>query len=276
MHSHLAHTTLPQIKRSASFGSAVARTGHRAARVAAFLLETYSRLAVQAIASSRARAIEFSWVAENACALHGVRPTVHGQIPSEPCVLVANHISYFDPVVLASLLPLTAVAKREVCGWPLVGELSRKLGTLYVTRECAHSGARCLRQARRALEGGVSVLVFPEGTTPQGECVLPFKRGIFGIAARAGVPVVPVCIRYDRPSAAWVGDDPFLPHYMKAITHACTRVDVCFMDPVFVPTVSDAGEVAESARRAIASRLRPTSFAAGHPPIEPAWPLVVA
>lgn len=256
--------------------SAVARTGNRAARVTAFLFETWSRLAARGAVTSRECAKELSWVAENACALHGVRPTVRGQIPSEPCVLVANHISYFDPVVLASMLPLTAVAKREVSSWPLIGELSRKLGTLYVTRDDAHSGARCLREALHALEAGVSVLVFPEGTTTTGDSVLPFKRGIFGAAARARVPVVPVCMRYDRPDAAWVGDDAFLPHYVKAITHACTRVNVRFMEALSVPSVRDAQEVAEAARRAITRGLWMDSFERSPAPVQAAWHLASA
>jgi 1-acyl-sn-glycerol-3-phosphate acyltransferase len=256
--------------------SAVARTGNRAARVTTFLFETWSRLAANSVTSPRERAKELSWVAENSCALHGVRPVVRGQVPTQPCVLVANHITYFDPVVLASLVPLTAVAKREVSTWPVIGELSRKLGTLYVTREDAHSGARCLREALRSLDAGVSVLVFPEGTTTPGDGVLPFKRGIFGAAARANVPIVPVCIQYDRSDAAWVGDDPFLTHYMKSIATPCTRVSVRFMEPLTVPTVADAAPVAEAARRAIARGLWMDSFASESASMHPSWQLVSA
>ncbi len=251
----------PRASTARSELSAVARTGNRAARVTAFFVETWSRMVARGPVTPRECARELSWVAENTCALHGVRPSVRGRIPSEPCVLVANHISYFDPVVLASMLPLSAVAKREVSSWPLIGELSRKLGTLYVTRDDAHSGARCLREALRALEAGVSVLVFPEGTTTVGDSVLPFKRGIFGVAARAQVPVVPVCIQYDRADAAWVGDDAFLPHYMRAMTHACTRVNVRFMDALSATSGRDAQHVAEDARRAIARGLWMDSFA---------------
>jgi len=256
--------------------SAVARTGNRAARVTAFLFETWSRLAARSVVSPREQAKEQSWICENACALHGVRPSVRGSVPSQPCVLVANHVSYFDPIVLSSIVPLSAVAKREVGQWPLIGEVARKLGTLYVTREDAHSGARCLREAQRALEAGVSVLVFPEGTTTHGDSVLPFKRGIFGVAARAKVPVVPVSLRYDRPSAAWVGDESFIPHYMRAMTHACTRVNVRFMEPLMVPTVDDAHDVGEVARRMIARGLWMDAFASGSSSVQAAFHLVSA
>src|SRR4051812_34137738 len=78
--------------------SAFARTGNRAARLTTFLLETWSRLATRGVVTPRECATELAWVAENACALHGVRPSVRGVVPSKPCVIVANHISYFDPV----------------------------------------------------------------------------------------------------------------------------------------------------------------------------------
>jgi 1-acyl-sn-glycerol-3-phosphate acyltransferase len=234
------------------------RTGSRAARVGVFALETWTRISVATDAPLRARARELSWVAENVCALHGVRPLVRGAVPSEPCVLVANHLSYFDPLVIAALVPLTAVAKHEVASWPVVGELGRKLGVLYVERDNPASGARVLRQGITALAQGVSVLVFPEGTTSMGESVLPFKRGIFGAAMLAGVPIVPVALGYDRPDAAWVGDQTFFPHYVRSIARPCTRVRVDFLPPL--SHARTAAELAHEAREAIARAL-----AADHP-----------
>lgn len=235
-----------------------ADTGQRMAYLAAFALETWSRLLVPGAHAARAQAEQARWVAENMCALHGLRPALRGdlQLPEGPCVVVANHITYFDPLVLGSLLPLSAIAKREVLDWPLIGALSRKLGTLYVTREDAHSGARCLREARRMLARGVSVLVFPEGTTTRGREVLPFKRGMFGVSAQVGVPVVPVCLQYERAEAAWIGEDAFLPHYMKSMRYRCTRVEVEVLPAFRVQSVSDAAEAAEAARSAVSAALR--------------------
>ena len=61
------------------------------------------------------------------------------------------------------------------------------------------------------------MIVFPEGTTSAGDCVLPFKRGIFGVARRLGVPVVPVALRYDSPSDCWIGSENFLSHYVRTV-----------------------------------------------------------
>lgn len=232
------------------------RTGSRAARVGAFALERWSRLRFEAAATNhQARALELSWLAENLCALHGLRAQLRGTPPRGPCVLVANHLSYFDPVVLAAHTPLTAVAKLDVAGWPLIGDTCRRLGVTFVNRGDEMSGAYALRRALRALHQGVSVLVFPEGTTTRGDEVLPFRRGIFGVAMRAGVPVVPVALRYDRPDVAWVGDDPFLSHYVRAMAEPCTRVTVEYLSPLTNERGLRAEGMAEAARRAIARAL---------------------
>ncbi len=239
-----------------AFGAPLVRTSSRVARVGAFALERWSRLKFEAgEASLRERALELSWLAENLCALHGLRAQLRGTPPRAPCVLVANHLSYFDPVVLAAQTPLTAVAKLDVAGWPLIGDSCRRLGVTFVDRDDALSGAYALRRALRALEQGVSVLVFPEGTTTRGEEVLPFKRGIFGAARLAGVPMVPVALRYDRPGVAWVGDDAFLPHYVRAMAEPCTRVTVEYLSPLTSERGQSAEGMAEAARRAIARAL---------------------
>jgi 1-acyl-sn-glycerol-3-phosphate acyltransferase len=215
----------------------------------------WSRLLVDGVPrSADERARELSWVAENMCALHGVRLRVSGVAPTQPSLLVANHVSYFDPMIISSLLPCTAVAKREVASWPWVGEVCRRFGVLYVDRDCSHSGARVLRQAMRSLERGVSVLIFPEGTTTHGDGVLPFKRGSFGAAALAGVPIVPIALRYESASAAWVGDDTFLPHYVRTVAKPYTSVHVDVL-PALQSATASAAELAEQARSAIASAL---------------------
>lgn len=147
--------------------------------------------------------------------LNGLRITLAGELPTRPSVLVANHLGYWDPVLLGSLLPLAAIAKAELASWPVIGQCGKALGTLYVRRGDVHHSARVLRQALRRLVAGVHVLNFPEGTTTDGSQLLPFRRGIFGIAALAGVPVVPVALRLSPRDAAWTGGEPFFPHYRR-------------------------------------------------------------
>jgi|GEM_PF-5678524 len=96
---------------------------------------------------------------------HGVELRLRGVLPVGPSIIVATHLSWLDPRVLASLLPVSPIAKHEVRRWPFVGSLCAALGYMFVERGSAASGARVLRLARAALDEGVGVLDCPEGTT---------------------------------------------------------------------------------------------------------------
>jgi lyso-ornithine lipid O-acyltransferase len=210
--------------------------------------------------SPRARALRMKWLCENVCAVHGLEVRATGEIPVGPCAIVANHLSYLDPLAIASLVPLTAIAKEEVASWPFLGRALRDLGLLFVDRASTVSGARTLRQAARCFEAGLSVLTFPEGTTTTGVSVLPFRRGIFGIAARMGIPVVPVSLRYDVPTVAWTGDDPFVPHYLRTVRRATTQLELHFAAPIETSPRDHADALAVRAHRAITEHLCMTSF----------------
>jgi 1-acyl-sn-glycerol-3-phosphate acyltransferase len=154
-----------------------------------------------------------------------------GQLPPSPAVLVANHVSWLDPIVVAALTPCAVIAKSEIERWPLVGERCGSLGVIFVDRLSTASGASALRQARRAIESGVSVLNFPEGTTSRGNVVYPFRRGIFGLARALRVPVVPVRIELP-PELTWAGADAFLPHLLRCCASEGARVRLHFGAPL--------------------------------------------
>ena len=182
---------------------------------------------------------------------------VHGRPPDEPCVVVANHLSYLDPLAIGQAQPFSAIAKSEIMGWPGLGATLRDLGIIFVRRGCRRSGALALRKAMRLLGSGVSVLVFPEGTTTTGNDVLPFARGAFGIARLMRAPVVPATLRYELPEARWVGDDSLVPHALRL--HRFDRVEA---DLVFGPALQplafeSAAALAEATRQCIRSVLLP-------------------
>jgi 1-acyl-sn-glycerol-3-phosphate acyltransferase len=228
----------------------VRRAGRRLGRAAFFALEALGAPRERERSDPVSRARRLRWVAENVCALHGVHVLPRGPVPDGPVVLVANHLGYLDPPALVSLVPAVPVAKRELGQWPLVGELLHRHGVLLVDRDDPHSGARVLRQALRALSAGASVLTFPEGTTSRGDDVLPFRRGIFGVARRLGVPVVPVAIRYDTPEACWVGDATFLPHYVRTTARPQVRVRLTFA-PALNPRAAGSTEALAALARDI-------------------------
>ena len=182
---------------------------------------------------------------------------VRGRVPVEPSIIVANHLSYLDPLAVAEVVPVGAVAKSEIMGWPGVGEAATELGILFVKRGCPRSGSVALRAMMRLLDAGVSVLVFPEGTTSTGGDVLPFSRGAFGIAQLKRVPVVPTTIRYGTPEACWVGDDWLLPHAVKLHRFDRVSVDLVFGPSLQPSTFGDAAELAEATRQCVRSLLLP-------------------
>lgn len=210
---------------------APARAASRLVRIGGHALEAIGRARWETARAPdhlriRTRAHRLRGVCGDLCRLHGFRFEVEGSLPDGPAVLVANHLSYVDPVVLASLSPCVPIAKAEIAGWPVLGGGARVLGAAFVRRGDVHSGARALRVGLRALASGVSVLGFPEGTTTRGNGLLPFRRGLFGIARLAGVPVVPIAIAYASPDVAWTGDEWFLPHYFRTAMRPETLVSI--------------------------------------------------
>lgn len=201
-----------------------------------------------------ARSLRLRDACREVLAAHRIEVRLRGSLPRGPALVVANHVSWLDPLVLLAQAPCAAVAKAEVEGWPVVGPVGRSAGALFLRRGDAHSGARTLRGMLRALSAGVAVLNFPEGTTTEGSDVLAFRTGSFGIARRAGVPVVPVALRYVSPGLSWTGGDSFVPHYLKVAGRAGCAVEVSAC-PALPAGLSDE-ETSARARDAIRSVLR--------------------
>jgi 1-acyl-sn-glycerol-3-phosphate acyltransferase len=99
------------------------------------------------------------------------------------------------------------------------------------------------------------VLNFPEGTTTDGRALLPFRRGVFGAARLAKVPIVPVAIDYESPSLAWVGDEDFLPHYLRTAARPRTAVRVAFGSPMQAGRAARDDRAVAAAARASIERL---------------------
>jgi 1-acyl-sn-glycerol-3-phosphate acyltransferase len=117
-----------------------------------------------------------------------------------PCVVVANHASYLDGVVLQAVLPagFSFVIKREMAAVPLAGTLLRRIGAEFVERQNRARSARDARRLLRNAERGEALVFFPEGTFGTAVGLLRFHIGAFAAAARGELPVVPVAIRGTR------------------------------------------------------------------------------
>jgi 1-acyl-sn-glycerol-3-phosphate acyltransferase len=228
--------------------------------LAARRLSAVLRVGARAIAAGRLAGD----VRKRALALHrgcaeiadrfGVQLEVEGCLPRGTSVIVTNHLGYIDPILVGALMPCAAIAKREVAGWPLLGGICDAVGVQFVDRDDAMSGALVLRRAARLLSAGVSVLNFPEGTTTAGDHVLPFRRGIFGLAARLGVDVVPAVITVER-EVTWTGDAPLVPHLWAMAGRPKTVAHLEVLPPLRATPGEPAAAFASRAHDVIAGRL---------------------
>jgi 1-acyl-sn-glycerol-3-phosphate acyltransferase len=130
-------------------------------------------------------------------------------IGQRPCVVVANHASYLDGMILTAALPpvFSFVIKREVTSVPFLHLLLRRIGSHFVERFDRHRGGVDARRILRAAQSGEALAFFPEGTFRRDAGLGRFHSGAFAAAARAGVPVVPVVIRGSRellPAGSWL------------------------------------------------------------------------
>ncbi len=166
----------------------------------------------------------YTWYCRNIQRFSGIRVTVEGALPDHACVLVANHRSYIDSVMVPSPHPLAFVAKAEVKHWPLIGWGGTAMRTLWVKRSDAASRRETRREVQRRIESGMSIIIFPEGTTYKGPDLLEYRMGMFKMCADGGFPIFPIAMEYRHQEVAWEGKDLFIPHAFKIFGHR--HVDV--------------------------------------------------
>jgi 1-acyl-sn-glycerol-3-phosphate acyltransferase len=152
--------------------------------------------------SVEARRAVTHWFARVLFMAFGARATLHDEerLPAGACVVVANHASYLDGMVLKALLParFSFVIKKEMSTVPLGGLLLRRIGSQFVERANRNSAAADARRMMKLADSGQALVFFPEGTFIEQPGIGKFHSGAFVIAARARLPVVPVAIRGTR------------------------------------------------------------------------------
>lgn len=165
----------------------------------------------------------------------GIPLHVQGQAPARgPLLLVANHQSWLDILVLHAARHCRFVAKSDVKHWPLIGTLSTGAGTLYIEREKRRDAMRVVHHMAESLRAGEIIAVFPEGTTGDGQVLLPFHANLVQAAVSAAAPVQPVALRYldaasgrDSTGPLYLGDDTLVASLWRALTGppfaACVR-----------------------------------------------------
>jgi 1-acyl-sn-glycerol-3-phosphate acyltransferase len=191
----------------------------------------------------------------------GQRLEVSGRPPPAPYLLVSNHLSYVDVLLLGGAAGGTFVAKREIASWPVIGPLCRAIGTVFIDRGAKRDLVRVAREVEGALAAGKGVVVFPEGTTGDGSALLPFKPALLEVAAAGERPVAWAVIRYQTPPGAppaaeavcWTGGQRLVPHALRLLALPGFRAHVHFAaEPV---ADADRKRLAHRLREAMAARL---------------------
>lgn len=270
---------LPDLPAAAGPGGGRAGKFRAFSRLAVFLLLLILMVPVQMLALLLDRRLSVGipfFFHKLLCRVLGIRLVIHGRRQTRGSVLyIGNHSSWLDIPVLSAAIPASFVAKSEIEGWPIFGFLSKLQRTVFVQREKRSRTAESRDVLVERLRAGDNLILFPEGTSSDGNRVLPFKSALFGaaeieVARRDGTmgPVVvqPVTVTYTRlqgmpmgrdyrPFFTWFGDMELAPHLFKALTFGPITAEVEFHAPL---TVSEAGS-----RKALARHCE-TVIRAGH------------
>src|SRR5215210_2701083 len=202
--------------------------------------------------------------------LFDIRVVVKGA-PSQggPRLVLANHVSWLDIPVLGSLQPLSFIAKSEVAGWPVVGAFAKLQRCVFLDRARRSATAKANAEIAHRLVRGDVVVLFPEGTSSDGNRVLPFRSSLVG-AARAAlsesgagtIHLQPLAITYprrnglpltrrDRPEIAWYGDMDLAPHLAAFLAGGPFEARVTFGAPIPFDAATDRKRATAMAEAAV-------------------------
>ena len=202
--------------------------------------------------------------------MFGLRIKVNGRLARDaPVLVLANHVSWLDISVIGSLGPLSFVAKSEVERWPVVGLFARLQRTVFIDRARRAHTAEVNAAVARRLAGGDIIVLFAEGTSSDGNRVLPFRSSLVG-AARAAlsasgagtIQLQPLAITYtrrnglpltrrDRPEVAWYGDMDLAPHLAALLAGGPFEARVTFGAPIPFDAATDRKRATAKAEAAV-------------------------
>ncbi|MGC2112131.1 MAG: lysophospholipid acyltransferase family protein [Candidatus Korobacteraceae bacterium] len=210
-------------------------------RLAAFATAAWQGLwAHRKLPRNASRSESAQWLHESC--VRGLRAidlqlSVEGRPPARG-LIVSNHLSYVDILAYSAALPCVFVSKAEVEKWPVFGRYTRWSGSVFVRRHDRTDSARANVSVAEALKNGVPVVLFPEGTTTDGERVLRFHSTMLQPAIDLDAPITPCAIGYELDDGdvgreiAWWGDMTLVPHVLNLLGKKSIRAKIVFGEPV--------------------------------------------
>lgn len=212
-----------------------------------------------------------SFASRRLLALLGIRMHVRHperlQGRSSGALVVSNHVSYIDILVIASLAPSVFITSVELGSTPFLGMLARLGGSVFVERRKAFGLKKEIAVITRILEEGFTVVLFPEGTTSNGERVRPFKNSLFDSAVDARTNILPLCLRYtkinnypvtahNRDTVFYYGGETFSRHFPKLLALESVDIEAMPLKIIKAPANASRKELALEAHAAISTAYR--------------------
>ena len=203
------------------------------------------------------------------CAVLRIRVRVVGEPVRDRAVLfVSNHVSWADILAIGSITPIAYVSKSEVAKWPMVGTAAKAQRTVFVDRARRHQTGDAIAEIVQRLAGGTSVVLFAEGTSSDGNRVLPFRSALIGAVkeaserAESGILIQPMSICYTglngipmgrqhRPTVAWYGDLDFMPHIKAFIKRGAVDAVISYGEPMAADGTADRKAMTRSLEGAV-------------------------
>jgi len=185
------------------------------------------------------------WWHKRATNILGLNITQQGTNSNITCLMVANHISFLDIMVIASLSPVTFLAKSTLRYWPMVGFITRHVGTIFIRRKNMRAAYTVISSLTKALSKEQSIAIFPEGTTTIGETVNKFHTSLFQSALNARKPIQPVALGYQKNGkldkmVTYINNDIFIFSLLKIMAQPKTNVKITFCDLIHSENMSRA------------------------------------
>lgn len=190
-------------------------------------------------AKNKRDALKIHWL-KRFSAIVNLSITKEGELPESGTLLVSNHISWLDIIVIGQYLPAYFVAKSDILNWPIIGYLSRQGGTIFIRRGDKRHIKATTEKMVWVLKQNCNIIAFPEGTTTRGDEVLGFHASLFQPALLTRSAVQPVALQYQGAAeqhAPFIGDDGFIPHLIKML--ALDKIEVRLS---FLPVINSSGK----------------------------------
>lgn len=183
----------------------------------------------------------------------------------ENFLVVVNHVSYLDIVIMTSIRHFLFITSTEMKNTPFLGQLTQLGGSLYTNRNKFTGIMGEIKNFASFLKDGFNVVLFPEATSTDGKKIRPFKKSLMQVAIEAEKPLLPICIKYttcdgqaisdkNRDNLYWYGDMGFLSHYLRLIRTKETVIEVTVLNKIELTSKSNRKELSEEAYKQISEK----------------------